>query len=123
MRRLLLILICAPLFGGGCDSPSVPLPPPDLTAFSFGLTQPGELQVTGKPNSRHANARMYFLDLTGGEGTITTAGGDGAFVTDPFPGAVGDKMQIYYDRPDGERSDGVCGLVELDVVLTSVRCF
>lgn len=107
----------------GCDSPSVPLPPPDLTSFSFALTTPGSLQVTGKPNTRHSLARMYFLNLTLGDGAITTAEADGSFVTDPFPGDEGNKMQMYYDRPDGDRSEAVCGSVQLDVVLISERCF
>jgi hypothetical protein len=126
MRRTLLALSLAlplPLFAAGCDSPSVPLPPPDLTSFSFGLTEPGLLQVTGAANPRHSEARMYFYNLTGGEGNITTAGGDGSFLTDPFPGVVGDRMQMYYDRPDGERSEGICGDVQLGVTLTSIRCF
>ncbi len=107
----------------GCDSPSVPLPPPDLTSFSFDLASPGFLQVTGKPNQRHSRARMYFLNLTLGDGVIKTAADDGSFVTDPFSGDVGHKMQMYYDLPDGDRSDGVCGTVQLKTVLISERCF
>ena len=107
----------------GCDSPSVPLPPPDLTSFSFAITTPGSLQVTGKPNPQHSLARMYFLNLTLGDGAITTAEADGSFVSDPFPGVEGNKLQMYYDRPNGERSDSVCSSVQLNVVLISERCF
>ena len=121
MRKLIFALLPFGLFG--CDSPSVPLPPPDLTAFSFGLASPGLLQVTGKSNQRHSSARMYFFNLNLGEGNITTAASDGSFLTDPFPGDVGHKMQTFYDLPDGDRSEGVCGTVQLNVTLISERCF
>ena len=106
-----------------CESPSVPLPPPDLTSLSFAVSSPTEVQCTGVPNLRHADARMYFYNTVRGSGNITQAGHDGSFVTDPFPGQMGDHLEMYYETKTGERSDEVCGQIQFGSVLISETCF
>lgn len=106
-----------------CESPSVPLPPPDLTAFSFAISSTTEVQCTGKPNPRHADALMYFYNGTRGSGNITLAAHDGSFVTDPFPGQMGDQLDMYYETKTGGRSDDVCGQIQFGSVLISEQCF
>jgi len=69
---------------GGCQTPSVPLPPPDLSALSFTGTTPGIVQIVGQPESRHADARFYVFDYGTGEGVITQAAHDGSFMSRPF---------------------------------------
>jgi hypothetical protein len=120
MRR-----VCV-LFGlalAACNTPSVPLPPPDLPALTFTSGgAPNLIAVRGKPSQRHANARFYVLDRSNGDGVITTAAGDGSFASMPFAGMSGDTVQLYYDTPDGDRSQDVCTTLQLDVGLISMRC-
>jgi hypothetical protein len=108
-----------------CNTPSVPLPPPELPALRFQLPDPATpttIVVLGTPTEHHAKARFYVYDRSNGEGVITTAGGDGAFTSTPFTGADGDTVQIYYDSFDGERSQDVCVQLRVNVPLFSTGC-
>ena len=113
------------LAGGlACNTPSVPLPPPALDSISF---QPGTASDTvfmqGQADSRFANSRFYVLNLTRNQGVITDAAPDGSFTTDPFPGATGDTVEIYYDVPGGgERSPTVCTTLQIGAALIGSDC-
>jgi hypothetical protein len=107
---------------GGCTTPSVPLPPPDLQALSFTGNGTGIVQIVGQPESRHADARFYVFDYGTGEGVITQAMHDGSFMSMPFAGNDGDQVQIYFDTPAGERSDEACTTLQRNVGLISTRC-
>jgi hypothetical protein len=112
--------VCLALLG--CTTPSVPLPPPDLQALTFSSASPGLVQISGKPSSRHADARFYVFDFGTGDGVITQAAHDGSFSSMPFGGNNGDGVQIYFDTPDGDRSQDVCTTLQLNVGLLSMRC-
>jgi hypothetical protein len=123
MMRSGLVLAVLALLGGGCNTPSVPLPPPDLPALTFtSAGAPGVVQAIGRPHPNHADARFYVFDRDSGEGVITKAATDGSFASRPFTGQAGDLVQIYYDAPTGERSDDVCTMLQLNVGLISTRC-
>jgi hypothetical protein len=117
LRPLTLIALL-----GGCTTPSVPLPPPELMALSFTGNTPGIVQIVGKPTDRHADARFYVFDYDTGEGVITKAGADGSFTSMPFAGNDGDQVQIYFDDRDGGRSQELCTTLQRDVGLISTRC-
>jgi hypothetical protein len=111
------------LFVGGCVTPSVPLPPPDLQALTFtAAAAPGLVQVIGKPSERHSDARFYIYDYGTGDGVITRAAHDGTFTSMPFAGNDLDTVQIYFDTPSGERSQEACTTLQRDVGLISTRC-
>jgi hypothetical protein len=106
-----------------CNTPSVPLPPPDLPALGFADSgQPGLVVLRGKADSQHASVRFYVFDSTRGDGVITPAMADGSFTTEPFQGADGDAVQIYYDLPSGDRSQVVCVTLRLNATLFSQTC-
>jgi hypothetical protein len=108
-----------------CNTPSVPLPPPELPALRFPMlptTPPGFVVLQGMPSQRHIRARFYTVNRSNGDGVITTAGDDGAFTTEPFAGAEGDYIQLYYDSELGERSEQLCVELRFDVPLISTRC-
>jgi hypothetical protein len=113
------------LAGGlACNTPSVPLPPPELDVISF---QPASASDTvflqSLAASRFANARFYVYNLTRNEGVISDAAADGSFTTDPFPGATGDTVEIYYDPPGGgERSPSVCTTLQIGSALIGSDC-
>jgi hypothetical protein len=108
----------------GCNTPSVPIPPPALESLGFQSAggPPGMIVLQGQPNPRHANARFFAFNRSRGDGVITTAGGDGAFTTSPFAGSEGDNMQLYYDTPAGDHSEEVCVQLQIGIPLISTLC-
>ncbi len=113
------------LAGGlACNTPSVPLPPPSLDVITFQpATASDTVVLQGLPKAAHANARFYVFNLTRNEGVISDAAADGSFTTDPFPGANGDTVEIYYDAPgSGERSPNVCVTLQIGAVLIGSDC-
>ena len=84
---------------------------------------PGQLTLKGEPTPRHANARFYVFNLSGHEGVIVTAAGDGSFVSSPFAAAAGDSVELYFDTVDGERSQETCTTVTVNAPLIGQTCF
>ncbi len=119
MRRLYLLLALAL---AACNTPSVPLPPPVVAALGFSDAGGGMVVLQGKPAVQHANARFFALNLSRGDGVITTAAADGSFTTSPFPATDGDSMVLYFERPTGERSEDVCVDMHVGVPLLSLPC-
>ena len=106
-----------------CNTPSVPLPPPLLDAISFADGgAPGMVVMQGAPSPRHANVRFYIFNRSRNDGVITGAAADGSFTTSPFAGSEGDLVQLYFDSPDGERSQDICTTLQLSGVLVSSSC-
>ena len=108
-----------------CNTPSVPLPPPDLPALSFQQPMPvvpDTVVLSGKPSQRHVDARFYLVNRSTGDGVITTAAHDGSFTSTPFSGMEGDTVQMYYDTAQGERSEDVCTVLQLNTMLISMEC-
>jgi hypothetical protein len=123
--RLVLAATLLALTGGlACTTPSVPLPPPLISALSFQpATETGMVVLQGMPPvPRHANARFYVFNRSNNDGVITKAGPDGAFTTSPFPGAAGDSIQIYFDDVNGERSQNLCTTIVFNAPLVSGDC-
>jgi hypothetical protein len=105
----------------GCNTPSVPLPPPDLFALSV-MSDGNLVSLKGAPSPRHVNVRFYVFDLGSGEGAITHAAADGSFASRPFAGAEGDLLDLYYDTPAGERSEDACATLRFNTGLIRVHC-
>jgi hypothetical protein len=124
LRRLLttaaFVLAAAP----GCNTPSVPLPPPVVSALRFGdaPAAPGQVVLTGQPASSHSNARFFVFDHATGDGVITTAAPDGSFATPPFTASDGDVIQIGFETPSGERSQDLCVELQRNSALLPRRC-
>jgi|SRR5579871_1728390 len=115
MRWLIGLSLCGAL-AGGCNTPSVPLPPPDINALAFMAPQAGTLVLDGGPSPRHDGVLFYVVDETSGDGVIQKAKGDGSFTTEAFAGAAGDLVEIYYEA-NGERSGTAVCTVSLGVPL------
>lgn len=109
---------------GGCNTPSVPLPPPVVAALRFGdaPAAPGQVVLTGQPTTSHSSARFYIFDHATGDGVITTAAPDGSFATPPFAASDGDVIQIGFQTPAGERSQDLCVELQRNSALLSRRC-
>jgi hypothetical protein len=122
----LRILVATTLLALGtfaCVTPSVPLPPPLISSLSF-ATAPiaGYVVMKGDPTSRHANVRFYVYNLSKGDGAIAQAASDGSFTTDPFLGATGDTIQLYYQMPGGDLSETICVTLQLTGSLVGNSC-
>jgi hypothetical protein len=124
-RSWLRLVLASTLLAGffACVTPSVPLPPPLISALSFAQAPtPGLVVMQGAPTSRHANVRFYVYNRSKGDGAIAQAAADGSFTTVPFLGATNDTIQLYYDLPDGERSENICVSLQLTGSLVSNTC-
>jgi hypothetical protein len=120
MRALLLAAFVVAL---GCNTPSVPIPPPLVNSLKFadGPT-PGEVILNGTASPSQASARFYVYNATQGDGVITTAAADGSFSTMPFAGIDGDLVEIYYDTPAGEHSGVDCVTLHVGATLFTTLC-
>lgn len=96
--RLRLLFALVGLAAGGCNTPSVPLPPPDLPALSFQSPAMGTVELVGKPSARHVDALFYVFNRSRGNGVIQQTGADGSFTTEPFAGSNGDQVQLHYEQ-------------------------
>jgi hypothetical protein len=107
-----------------CNTPSVPLPPPELPALSFQApaTATGQFVLQGMPSTHQANARFFVLDLTSGDGVITTCAADGSFTSGPFTAQVGDTIDLSYETPAGEHSGEACVPLQANTPLLSIAC-
>ena len=82
MSHLMLALLTASaLLALSCNnSPTVPLPPPDMTSVSY--TPPdddGFVTVTGEPESAEPDSIVLLFNETQGHGVMETAADNGAF--------------------------------------------
>jgi hypothetical protein len=116
MVRTLQALAVLTLALGGCNTPSVPIPPPspDVSAIHFmsGATM-GEVTAEGQPNVNHRGVRFYIYNVSRTDGVIVNAQADGSFTSSPFAGTQGDTLQFYFDAPDGRRSERICAALVL----------
>jgi hypothetical protein len=121
MRSLRLLGLLALL--GGCNTPSIPLPPPVLTALGFQQApMAGLVVVQGQPEVSHADARFFVFNHSRGDGVITTARADGSFTTSPFAGSEGDTVELFYQRPDFTQSEAACITLRFSGTLLRGHC-
>jgi hypothetical protein len=122
IRRKILVAAAALLAIAACNTPSVPIPPPNLAAISFAAPATGQAVMSGKPEPRHDNAVFFVINRTTGDGVITTAAADGSFTTTPFAGNMNDTMELSYQTPAGDRSENVCVALVFGAPLVSGPC-
>lgn len=108
--RLRPLFLAAGLLAGGCNTPSVPLPPPDLPALSFSAPSMGTVELVGMPSSRHASVLFFVFNRSRGDGVIQQTGADGSFTTEPFDGNAGDQVQLYYQTGTRVSDAALCNL-------------
>ena len=120
MRRLLYAGLL--VLSGGCVTPSIPLPPPDLAALSFvsGPT-PGTLELEGKPSAINASSRFAAFNEQRHVGVLVDTAVDGSFASEPFAGGAGDLVELWFEA-GGKRSQIATCTVVLDTSLNSTLC-
>lgn len=102
-----------------CNSPFIPIPPPDPTfSESASPEQPGQWSVSSDVDSRARNALFFIFNASTGSGLIQRAASDGSMSAYPLYGRVGDHILIHWERSDGQSSSTICrplgaGLVRL----------
>ena len=110
MRAFALALLSVAL-GGGCITPSIPIPPPDPTRMTFDIgadaTAPGTATFSYPADDRIDGAVIYIYNRDKGEGIITTARADGSVgPSKPFPAVLHDQVVITFQ--EGEQSVSTC---------------
>jgi len=98
-----------------CNSPYIPIPPPNPT-FTESAT-PGEWEVSTPPDSRAIGARFYIYNATTGSGLIQRAAPDGSMDAYPLQGQVGDHIQLNWERSSVDGSSAICRPLGTGLVL------
>jgi hypothetical protein len=115
LARLAALLAGVTLFWA-CNAPFIPVPPPGA-AFTSALVDDGSggqktVWIThGLPSENASFGRFSIFNQNLGVGVITTAELDGSYDAPPLDGAVNDRVQIYYQTPEGDYSDSICLLL------------
>jgi hypothetical protein len=95
----------------GCNTPQIPLPPPDTGDMRFELTdavqQLGTLSGSGASTPEMAGATVRVLNVRDGFGVLAPARDDGSFATRPFEIHDGDQLHVDYELAE-ELSETVC---------------
>jgi hypothetical protein len=114
IARLVLALGLASVVWA-CNAPFIPVPPPGQTAsFTSELITDGSgtqrtVWIAHGPASADASfARFFVFNTDRGAGVITLAGADGSYTAPPLEGVAGDRVEINYERPNGERTAPTC---------------
>ena len=111
---------------GGCNTPTVPLPPPDPGEFTIALTGTGgEITLTGKANAARANARYEIYNEASAIGVIVKGAADGSFTSPPFGAALGNRLELSYELGSpvtGDVSGILCLVVREGQLSESDRC-
>jgi hypothetical protein len=89
-----------------CNSPYIPIPPPDPTYTES--STPGEWQVHTPADSRAIGSRYFIYNANTGSGLIQAAGTDGSMDAYPLQGQVGDYIEIHWERSLTESSSTIC---------------
>jgi hypothetical protein len=114
--------VLALALGGGCITPSIPIPPPEPTAMTFQVdVTGGTARFTYRATQRFANAVVYVFNQDQGTGIIDTAGPDGSVgPTQPFPAVTGDQVLITFELEDQAAS--TCVLIRDGTPLGTEVC-
>jgi hypothetical protein len=109
-----------------CNANFIPVPPPSDPTFesiqvadALGSTRQ-VWQASGSDNAAMKGARVSLYNSTLGIGTIVKASPTGRYVSGLLEGAVGDKIEMYYESPSAEKSPSICR--KLQVGVASTRC-
>ncbi|MSP63676.1 MAG: hypothetical protein EXR72_25690 [Myxococcales bacterium] len=122
MRHLLRALLVAAPLAGACNTPSVPLPPPELSALSFAAAPAANMvELRGKPSARHLSVRFSAFNDRRKVGVLVDTAADGSFNTEPFSGSSGDLVELSYESA-GKRSEVSRCELTLDVALNNIIC-
>jgi hypothetical protein len=90
-----------------CNSPFIPIPPPNPT-FTENAATPGEWQVHMPADSRAGGSLYYVYNVTTGSGLIQRASADGSMDAYPLQGQGGDHIEIHWERTIADGSSTIC---------------
>ena len=101
-----------------CNTPFIPIPPPGDPTFTPVNTVDGMgaakvlWETRGQPQERQALGKVYIFNANTSSGVIARANTDGSYVAAPLDGQRGDRIELYYETPQGEASPVICRSLE-----------
>ena len=89
----------------GCNTPSIPIPPPEPGQMAFELDEDAGTATYSyglqRPDPDFAGAVVYVFNRDQGVGVIDTARDDGSVgPTASFPAALGDEVMVTFELED-----------------------
>ncbi len=103
-----------------CNSPFIPIPPPN-PSFTESASTPGEWEVSTPADARAGGARFYIYNGSTGSGLIQLAAPDGSMYAFPLQGQAGDHIQLHWERSVADGSSTICR--PLGAGLVQQNCF
>jgi len=97
-----------------CSGPFFPVPPPAEVSFSSQTLTDGTgttrtfWRATRGPDSLAASAHFFLQDETQRTGVDSFAETDGSYTSPLFEGQQGDKIDLYFQRSNGDESQNAC---------------
>jgi hypothetical protein len=102
-RRLFLLLAgLAVVFGTGCLSPTLPLPPPNRPDTVEGPDAQGMVRISG---TVHSNSLVYAFNAQNSQGVFQRVGGNGRYNL-TIAAQIGDEITLWYES-EGETSPAI----------------
>jgi hypothetical protein len=122
MRLAVAVSLALGLVVLGCNTPSVPIPPPATSRIEFELEPDvGQARFRYLATPEYGGAIVYVFNRDQGRGIIETAGDDGAVgPTAPFPGVEGDDIVISFQVDDDIQS--ICVTLRAGRSSDALRC-
>ena len=98
MRAYLLVALTLAVLSS-CNTPSVPIPPPEPERMLFAYNaEDAQASFTFDPSPSYAQATVYVFNRSQGIGVIETARDDGSVgPTRPFDADLGDRIIITFE--------------------------
>jgi len=104
--------LLAAMILAGCVTPVIPIPPPIFELERQDLTQTVVVK-SGQASGQHANALIYFLNLTTGEGVITQADEYGKYRSAALKAIEGQQLELWAARfADDSPSSIICFVLD-----------
>ena len=108
MRRLASLAVAFGLATGlaGCVTPSIPIPPPDPSLMTFGVTSDPDGTITSAsleypPTDIYKGGLVYVFNRSLGHGIIEAVNADGSIgPTTPVPATSGHALVITVENDD-----------------------
>lgn len=103
VMRTRAVLACLALLAiAGCNTPSIPIPPPEPANMVFEVdVAVGESTFRYPPNDNYADAIVFVFNRDAGTGVIDTARSDGSVgPTAPFPTEDGDEIAVTFEAEE-----------------------
>jgi hypothetical protein len=101
MSLLKMALALVVFLAGGCNTPTIPIPPPQEEKITFTIDEPARTAVFAYDGEEsYSDAWVYILNLTQGSHDTVQADPQGNVMSAPFEAVLDDQVDVTFRRED-----------------------